>query len=85
MQIIRTILASAMDVKGQFIKDLIIKGSATKSFQVSHNIHQRALRYNSNTIATYPKTLNITVYIGHHKHPYKSYYTMAAGLLLYYK
>ena len=57
----------------------------TNSFQENYNIHQRALRYNPNTIVTYPKTPNRTVYVGHCKHTYKSFYNMAAGLLLHYK
>ena len=58
---------------------------ATKGFQASHNMYQRALRYNPNTIVTYPTTPNTIIYIGYCTQLYKSYYNIAAGLLLHYK
>ena len=56
-----------------------------KSFQVSCDIYQRALGYNSNTIVTYPKTPNTTIYARCHIHFYKSYYNIATGLFSHYK
>ena len=65
------------------IPQLNKKGYLTiKGFQSSHSMHQRALRYNSNTIVTYPKTSKTTICIGQHMNLYKKHYNMVARLFL---
>ena len=58
MSIAYTIVASAMAVTSQLKENLIVKLQEsigiTKKF-LSHDLQQRALRYNANTIVTYPK------------------------------
>ena len=59
MPVTYTTMAGAKAIINQFKENLTtnLKGlSDYISFQASHNIHQRALRYNPNTIVTYPKT-----------------------------
>ena len=58
MAIAPTTVAGAMAVASQFKKNLIIKSKGSSDYKElpsSHYIHQRALRYNANTIVTYPK------------------------------
>ena len=59
MLITRTTVAGTMAIISQLKENLNVKLQEsleiTESFQASHYIHQRALRYNANTIVTYPK------------------------------
>ena len=59
MPIACSTVAGTMAVTSQLKENLKTKLQesieSTESFQANHYIHQRALRYNANTIVTYPK------------------------------